>query len=165
LKNCRPNQDEIQIADFGCGDMQFANFFFEEIEKKPELAETKICIHAFDISTNEIPISEQLKNSEQIRIVPHPGVSCGNSLGFQTESFDFIVSTLALFGNEDSWKKSIQTAFFALKTNGLFVLVEWRKYLSSRSAQNMSTAGIDCTHFVPGIFFYWCELIHPTDRK
>ncbi len=115
--------------------MQFANFFFEEIEKKPELAETKICIHAFDISTNEIPISEQLKNSEQIRIVPHPGVSCGNSSGFQTESFDFIVSTLALFGNEDSWKKSIQTAFFALKIN--FTILFTDRFSEVMSSQQM----------------------------
>jgi SAM-dependent methyltransferase len=151
LKNCRPNQDEIQIADFGCGDMQFANFFFEEIEKRPELAETKICIHAFDISPNDIPMSEQLRNSKQIRIVTHPGISCGNSKEFKAESFDYIVSTLALFGNEDSWKKTIQTAFFALKINGFLVLAEWDKYLPSKIAQKLSTAGIDCNHFAPGI--------------
>jgi SAM-dependent methyltransferase len=151
LKNCQPNQAEIQIADFGCGDMQFANYFCEDLQMKPDLAQTKFVIHAFDISPNDVPISEQLKNSKQIRIVTHPGISCGNSKEFKAESFDYIVSTLALFGNEDSWKKTIQTAFFALKTNGFLVLAEWDKYLPSKIAQKLSTAGIDCNHFAPGI--------------
>jgi hypothetical protein len=155
LENCQLNEPEIQIADFGCGDMQFANFFCKELQKKllekPELAQTKFAIHAFDLSPNEIPISEQLKKSEQIRIETHPGVSCGNSKEFQEESFDYIVSTLALFGNEDSWKYTIQTTFFALKTNGIFVLAEWDKYLPHKIAQKLSRAGIECIHLEPGI--------------
>jgi hypothetical protein len=79
LKNFQTNQDEIQIADFGCGDMQFANFLCEELKTKPELDSFKICIHAFDISPNDIPISDQLQSSEQIRILLKPGVSCGDS--------------------------------------------------------------------------------------
>jgi SAM-dependent methyltransferase len=148
------NQLEIRIADFGCGDMQFANFFCKELQKKlqekPQLAETKFIIHAFDLSPNEILISHQLENSKQILIETHPGISCGNSTEFQAESFDYIVSTLALFGNEDSWKKTIQTAFFALKTNGLFILAEWDKYLPPKIAQKLSPAGVECIHFEPG---------------
>jgi SAM-dependent methyltransferase len=151
LENSKQNQAAIQIADFGCGDMQFANFVCEELQNHPELCQTRFAIHAFDISSNEIPISEQLKNSEQIRIVLCPGISCGNSTEFQAESFDYIVSTLALFGNEDSWKETIQTAFFALRTNGIFILAEWDKYMPRNFAQKLSTAGIDCVHFSPGI--------------
>jgi hypothetical protein len=80
-----------------------------------------------------------------------PGISCGSSREFQAESFDYIVSTLALFGNEDSWKETIQTAFFALRTNGTFILAEWDKYMPRNFAQKLSTAGIDCVHFSPGI--------------
>jgi SAM-dependent methyltransferase len=152
LENCLQNKGQIQIADFGCGDMELAKHFCKEIKKEPKLSPTKVCIHAYDIATNEIPVSEELKNAEQIRIVPHTGVSCGNSLEFKAESFDYIVSTLALFGNEDSWKRTIQTAFFALKTNGIFILAEWDKYLPSKIAQKLSTAGIECSHFVSGIF-------------
>jgi SAM-dependent methyltransferase len=151
LENSQKNQAEIQIADFGCGDMQLANFVCEELKTFPELSQTKFVIHAFDISPNEILISEQLKNSEQIKIVSCPGISCGSSREFQAESFDYIVSTLALFGNEDSWKETIQTAFFALRTNGTFILAEWDKYMPRNFAQKLSTAGIDCVHFSPGI--------------
>jgi hypothetical protein len=151
LENCQQKQAEIQVADFGCGDMQFAKFLCEELQKKPELAATRICVHAYDISPNEILISHQLENSKQIRIVSCPGISCGKLSEFQAESFDYIVSTLALFGNEDSWKKTIQTAFYALKTNGKFILAEWKKYLPSSIAQNLATVGIDCRHIVPGI--------------
>ncbi len=152
LENSQKNKAEIQIADFGCGDMQFANFLCEELQKKPELTATKICIHAFDISPNDIPITDQLHSSQQIRIVLQPGVSCGDSTEFQAKSFDYIISTLALFGNEDSWKKTIQTAFCALKTTGIFILAEWDKYLSSKTAQKLLPAGIICNHFAPGIF-------------
>ncbi len=152
LENSQKNQSEIQIADFGCGDMQFANFICEELKTYPELSQTKFVIHAFDISPNEIPISEQLKNSEQIKIVSCPGISCGSSKEFKAESFDYIVSTLALFGNEDSWKETIQTAFFALKTNGIFILAEWDKYLPPKMSQKLLPAGIICNHFAPGIF-------------
>jgi SAM-dependent methyltransferase len=151
LENCQQIQDKIKIADFGCGDMQFANFLFEELQKKPELAATKICIHAFDISPNEIKISDQLENSNQILIQTHPGISCGDKTKFEEKSYDYIVSTLALFGNEDSWKETIQTAFFALKTNGIFILAEWDKYMPHKIAQKLSTAGIECSHFVSGI--------------
>ena len=155
LENCQLNEPEIQIADFGCGDMQFANFFCEELQKKlqekPELAQTKFAIHAYDLSPNKIPISERLKNSNQIRIISCPGISCGEKTEFEEKSYDFIVSTLALFGNEDSWKETIQTAFFALKTNGIFILAEWDKYMPRNFAQKLSTAGIDCVHFSPGI--------------
>ncbi len=45
------------------------------------------------------------------------------------DSFDYVISTLALFGNGDSWKKTIKTAFHALKPNGALILAEWKKYL------------------------------------
>jgi hypothetical protein len=150
LKNCQQNQSEIQIADFGCGDMQFANCLCEELQKKPELATTKICIHAFDISPNDIPISDQLHSSQQIRIVLHPGVSCGDSREFQAESFDYIISTLALFGNGDSWKEIIETAFFALRKNGLFFLAECKKYLPPDIAQHLEPAGVVCEYIKLG---------------
>jgi hypothetical protein len=144
LENYKPNQPEIQIADFGCGDMQFAQFLCEEFQKKPELASTKISIHAFDISPNDISISEELnKRPQQIRIETHPGISCGNATNFDAKSFDYIVSTLALFGNGDSWKKTIETAFFVLRTNGIFILAEWDKYLPAKILQNLKPAGID----------------------
>jgi hypothetical protein len=61
------------------------------------------------------------------------------------------VSTLALFGNGDSWKKTIQTAFFALRTNGTFILAERDKYLPSKTAQKLLPAGIICKNFALGI--------------
>jgi SAM-dependent methyltransferase len=152
LENFQQNKAEIQIADFGCGDMQFGNFFNDEIKRNPQLAQKKFTIHAVDISPNEVPISKQLRKSKQIKIKTHPGISCGSSTAFPSEYFDYIVSTLALFGNEDSWKETIQTAFFALKTNGLFILAEWDKYLPSKTAQKLLSAGIICNHFAPGIF-------------
>jgi hypothetical protein len=160
LKNCQQNPAEIQIADFGCGDMQFANCLFEELKTKPELAATKICIHAYDISPNDIPISDELKSSEQIRIVLQPGVSCGDSREFQAKSFDYIVSTLALFGNGDSWKKTIQTAFLALRTKGTFIVAERDKYLPSKTAQKLLPAGIICENFAPGILKLWFNIKH-----
>jgi SAM-dependent methyltransferase len=158
FENWQQNPAVIQIADFGCGDMQFANFLYEELQKKPELAAIKICIHAFDISPNEITITSQLENSKQILIQTHPGISCGDKTKFKEKSYDYIVSTLALFGNEDSWKKIIQTAFCALKTNGIFILAEWDKYLSSKTAQKLLPAGIICNHFAPGIFKLWFNI-------
>jgi hypothetical protein len=155
LENSQQNSAEIQIADFGCGDMQFANFFCEELQKKlqekPELAQTKFAIQAFDLSPNEIPVSEQLKSSQQISIVSCPGVSCGDATQFVGKCYDFIVSTMALFGNGDSWKETIRNAFNVLKTDGLFFLAESKKNLPSDIAQNLATAGIDCRHIVPGI--------------
>jgi len=64
----------VKIADFGCGDMQFANNLLHEIRKREDLVNVMFKIHAFDIAANVIPISDDLKDFQQIEIVVHPGV-------------------------------------------------------------------------------------------
>ena len=68
------NNAEVKIADFGCGDMQFANYLLQELRNREELADARFKIHAFDIAANEISISDDFKDFQQIEIVVHPGV-------------------------------------------------------------------------------------------
>ena len=44
--------------------------------------------------------------------VPNPGTNCGNLEVFKPDSFDFVVSTLALFGGGDSWKATLTRTRF-----------------------------------------------------
>ena len=56
LKNY--NQNEITIADFGCGDMQFAKFFINEVNTNEFLQKISIILIGCDFSTNPIPTKE-----------------------------------------------------------------------------------------------------------
>ena len=55
------------------------------------------------------------------------GVNCAKERNFKPSEFDFVISTCALFGNNDSWKAILSTAFYALKENGILFLAEKKK--------------------------------------
>jgi hypothetical protein len=67
---------EIKIADFGCGDMQFANYLLHELKNREQLTDAwpLFKIHAFDLASNEILVSNEFEELKQIEIVVHPGV-------------------------------------------------------------------------------------------
>ena len=58
--NSNYNKSSILIADFGCGDLQFAKFLIQEIEKNKEFFKNMtVKVVCYDYSTNPI---EELKN-------------------------------------------------------------------------------------------------------
>ena len=55
------------------------------------------------------------------------GINCAKERNFKPSKFDFVISTCALFGNNNSWKAILSTAFYALKENGILFLAEKKK--------------------------------------
>jgi hypothetical protein len=72
-----------------------------------------------------------------------PETNCGDQSSFSPETFDYVVSTCALWGSGQSWKDTISAAFFALKPEGTLLLSEFRNHLP----HNLSFvgAGIETT--------------------
>ncbi len=73
-----------------------------------------------------------------------PGTNCGDQTSFTPESFDYVVSTCALWGSGQSWKDTISTAFFALKPEGTLLLSEFKNHLPQHL--NFSGAGIETSN-------------------
>ena len=55
------------------------------------------------------------------------GINCGKASNFKAETFDYVISTCALFGKGDSWKDILKTALYALKSDGALFLAEKAK--------------------------------------
>ncbi len=70
-----------------------------------------------------------------------PGTNCGDPKLFAPETFDYVVSTCALWGSEQSWKDTISTAFYALKPEGTLLLSEFKNHLPQNL--NLGGAGIE----------------------
>jgi hypothetical protein len=70
-----------------------------------------------------------------------PGTNCGDQRSFSPESFDYVVSTCALWGSGQSWKDTISTAFYSLKPEGTLLLSEFKNHLPQHL--NLGGAGIE----------------------
>jgi hypothetical protein len=65
--------EQIHIADFGCGDMKFTEHLLEEINKNGNLLTKEFHIHAYDLSSDEIQVSEEIGYAPQISVQTFPG--------------------------------------------------------------------------------------------
>ena len=59
------------------------------------------------------------------------GINCAKESNFKPSEVDLVISTCALFGNNDSWKAILSTAFFALKENGILLLAEKKRVVAN----------------------------------
>jgi hypothetical protein len=73
-----------------------------------------------------------------------PGTNCGDQTSFAPETFDYVVSTCALWGSGQSWKDTISTAFYSLKPEGTLLLSEFKNHLPQNL--NLSGAGIETSN-------------------
>ncbi len=144
------NQEVILVADFCCGDMEFAKYFNHEIAKEDHLKGKKFQLEAFDFSPNQIQIPQSCEN---LSIAAFDGKDCSDERNFETEKYDFIISTCALWGNGDSWKNIIKSALFALKEDGCFFVAESKKRFTTKNLQSLPQAGIHCSapRLAPGL--------------
>ena len=121
LKNKNDDIKEVLVADFGCLDMVFARHLDAEIrESDQQIRNLKYTVHGFDIS----PLPIEAIDTEFVKGIPHPSINCGEKTNFEADKFDYIISTLALFGARGTWKETLKAAFFALKPGGKLYLVE-----------------------------------------
>jgi hypothetical protein len=65
--------DQIHIADFGCGDMKFTEHLLEEINKNGILLTKEFHIYAYDLSSDEIQVSEEIGYAPQLNVHTFPG--------------------------------------------------------------------------------------------
>jgi hypothetical protein len=69
------HHDQIHIADFGCGDMKFTEHLLESINKNGNLLTKEFHIYAYDLSSDEIQVSEEIGYAPQISVHTFPGKS------------------------------------------------------------------------------------------
>jgi SAM-dependent methyltransferase len=133
---------EILIADFGCADMKFASHLLQEVNQTDQLKGLTFKIFGFDLTSDDIMVPEELQAAFHIKTFN--GIDVGDESHFveMKNSFDFVISTCALWGSSDSWKNTIKNAFQILKQNGHFLLAEKRKRLP-RNFDIIETAGVD----------------------
>jgi hypothetical protein len=65
--------DQVQIADFGCGDMKFTEHLLEEINKNGILLTKEFHVYAYDLSSDEIQVSEEIGYAPQLTVHSFPG--------------------------------------------------------------------------------------------
>jgi hypothetical protein len=137
------NLKQIRIADFGCGDQQFAKFFNNEIIKnQSSFGEKNVHLDSFDISPNPIP---EVETNSNFTIIPRPGVNCSIEENFEAESYDYIIMTCMLWGKGDSWKPNLKSALHALKEAGIIFLAEFKKRFPLENLQNLPNAGVNAS--------------------
>ncbi len=132
---------EICIADFGCADMKFASHLLHEFNQSDQLKELTFKIFGFDLTSDDIMVSEDLKAAFHIKTFNGTDVADESHFVEMKNSFDFVISTCALWGSSDSWKSTIKNAFQILKQNGHFLLAEKRKHLPNQF-DKIENAGI-----------------------
>ena len=135
--------ESVRIADFGCGDEQFAKAFNEEYSKRTELQGIRVEIDSFDLSPEPIPDVETHRN---ITINSFPGTNCSEERNFEKERYDFVVSTLALWGARNSWKETIKSALMAMGRKGRFLLAEFQNKFPAENCQTLGQAGVDVSY-------------------
>jgi SAM-dependent methyltransferase len=133
---------EILIADFGCADMKFTSHLLQEVNQSDQLKGLTFKIFGFDLTSDDMQIPEDLKAAFNIKTFNGTDVAEKSSFVEMKNSFDFVISTCALWGSSDSWKNIIENAFHILKQNGHFLLAEKRKRLP-KNFDKIETAGVD----------------------
>jgi hypothetical protein len=143
LKKKNHHLKQIRIADFGCGDQQFAKFFNNEIIKnQSSFGEKKFQLDSFDISPNPIP---EVDTNPNFTVIPLPGVNCSIEENFKAEKYDYIILTCMLWGRGDSWKPNLKSALHALKEAGIIFLAEFKKRFPLENLQSLPNAGVNAT--------------------
>jgi SAM-dependent methyltransferase len=137
-----PGSREILIADFGCADMKFASHLLQEVNLSDQPKGLSFKIFGFDLTSDDIMVPEDLKAAFHIKTFNKTDVAENSSFVEMENSFDFVISTCALWGSSDSWKNIIKNGFQILKPNGHFLLAEKRKRLP-RNFDIIETAGVD----------------------
>ena len=137
-----PGSGEILIADFGCADMKFASHLLQEINQNVQLKGLSFKIFGFDLTSDDIMVPEDLKAAFHIKTFNGTDVADESHFVEMKNSFDFVISTCALWGSSNSWKNIIENAFHILKQNGHFLLAEKRKRLPS-NFDKIENAGVD----------------------
>ena len=133
---------DILIADFGCADMKFASHLLQEVNQSDQLKGLTFKIFGFDLTSDDIMVPEDLKAAFHIKTFNGTDVADESSFEEMKNSFDFVISTCALWGSSDSWKSTIKNAFQILKQNGHFLLAEKRKRLPNQF-DKIENAGVD----------------------
>jgi len=139
LKKKNQHFKKIRIADFGCGEQQFAKFLDKAIKDHPTLRKKKFRLESFDISPNPIP---EVETNPNVTVIPLPGVNCSIEENFKAERYDYIIMTCMLWGKGDSWKPTLKTALHALKETGTIFLAEKKTRFPLENLQNLPNAGV-----------------------
>ena len=141
LEDIEENElEDVIIADFGCADIVFAGHLNDLLEGKNISKETRISVQGFDFQ-----VIEKQREFRNLTATSKSDVNCGNQDAFTAGSFDYTVSTLALWGAEGSWKDTLKAAIWALKPKGKLILVEWKKYYDEKMFMStLQDSGLSC---------------------
>ena len=134
-------RESVRIADFGCGDHQFAKALNKEYLNRAEFQNKKFLIEAYDLG----PVPAVNTNGN-ITVQAFPGTNCSDERNFaEKEKYDFVVSSLALWGANDSWKMTLKTALKALKPKkkGRVFLVEYENKFPRPNVDSLKKAGVE----------------------
>ena len=131
----RAGGEEIVIGDFGCADGAFGKALAAEVIKDNQTNKS-FKLSCFDLELQDVDISDWPSN---LKLDSHKEVNCGKKEEFEQNHFDYVISTLALWGADGSWKDTVISAFHTLKPGGKLLLAEHKNYFDREKFETRLT--------------------------